>query len=195
MTTKICRRCGEAKPTDQFRADPRYRDGYASWCSECHRVRNSSWAKENRARLSAKSAVWRAANPDKTQEIDRKHKRGNKAVLAAKHAAWAKVNRDKRRATDAKRKAAKLRATPPWADHQKIQAIYRRALEIERQTGERMHVDHAIPLQHPLVCGLHCEANLQILPGPLNEAKRNRWCPIEEAQKQLDMFIKPASAA
>jgi hypothetical protein len=35
----------------------------------------------------------------------------------------------------------------------------------------------AKPLNHPLVCGLHCEHNLQLLTREANAAKRNRWWP------------------
>lgn len=55
----------------------------------------------------------------------------------------------------------------PWADMEKIAEIYAKAKELG------MHVDHIIPLKHELVCGLHCEANLQILPPDENIAKRN----------------------
>jgi hypothetical protein len=39
------------------------------------------------------------------------------------------------------------------------------------------HVDHIVPLTSDLVCGLHCEANLQIAVGKDNIAKNNRWWP------------------
>ncbi len=135
------------------------------------------WARRNRDRLTAKAKERRAAYPDETRSANLKFKRANKAKLANQHAEWAQKNKGKRRDTTSKYKAAKLRATPSWADQQKITQIYQLAVEIERRTGQRMHVDHIIPLQHPLVCGLHCEHNLQILPGPENESKRNKWSP------------------
>jgi len=190
---KVCRRCEVERSLTEFRADPRYRGGYASWCRECHRQRNSEWARENRERLTAKSAEWRAANPEKWREINIGFKRRNAERLKAEHAEWAKENRGKRNATTAKYRAAKLRATPPWADQDAIRAIYEQAAKLQHETGVRMHVDHIVPLQHEAVCGLHCEANLQILPGALNEAKRNKWS-LEDAQRQGDMFIDGVAA-
>lgn len=187
---KACRKCRIEKPRDQFRSDPRYRDGIGSWCIQCHRERNSSWARENRERLTAKAAVWRDNNPDKARRVNLKFKAANKSRLAEQHSAWAKRNKDKRRVSWARHRAAKMRATPSWAAHDRIAAIYRAAVELQRQTGIRLHVDHIVPLQGKNVCGLHWEANLQIIPGELNEAKRNKWC--EQAYAQPDMFVQPA---
>lgn len=184
MIVKTCRRCATDKPASAFHANKRYRDGLSSWCAPCHRERGSEWAKENRAKLTKRAAAWRAENLEKARETNRRFKNANRDELAAAHAHWAAENKDKRRATSAKRKASKLRATPQWADHAAIAAIYKRASELQVSTGERLHVDHIVPLQHPLVCGLHVPANLQIIPGAENEAKKNYWWP--------DMFIERA---
>lgn len=173
------------KPASAFRQDPRYRDGLGSWCAECHRARNSEWAKENRARLTAKAAAWRVANPEKAIGIWRRFHRANKAKRQAANAKWAKENAPLRRATGARRKAAKLMATPRWADLGRIREFYRGA-----PAGH--DVDHIVPLVSPFVCGLHCEANLQYLPSALNQSKRNFWWPdmprIEAAYAQGRLF-------
>ena len=184
---KNCRRCKSDKPLTEFRADPRYRDGYTSWCHQCHRERNSEWAKENRERLSAKSAAWREENVSAARATNRRFKSKHKDRLAALHADWAKRNRGKRNASSAKRKAVKLQATPAWANYQEIKEIYKTASLL----GPQFHVDHVIPLQGATVCGLHCEANLRIIPAQVNVAKHARYWPgmFEQAQRQGDLFL------
>lgn len=67
----------------------------------------------------------------------------------------------------AQKRAKKFKATPPWADLEKVRAIYR-----ARPAGQ--HVDHIVPLNSPIVCGLHWEGNLQYLPARDNMSKKNK---------------------
>ncbi len=67
----------------------------------------------------------------------------------------------------AQKRAKKRKATPAWADQEKIKAIYK-----ARPPGH--HVDHIVPLVSPIVCGFHCEANLQYLPAKENMGKKNK---------------------
>lgn len=75
----------------------------------------------------------------------------------------------------AKRRAAKLQATPKWADLDKVRLLYAEAQRLSMKTGTPYHVDHIVPLSSKKVCGLHCESNLQILPGEDNLRKGNRF--------------------
>lgn len=69
------------------------------------------------------------------------------------------------------RRLAEKRATPSWADLDKIKAICDAAAELQAVTGVKYHVDHIVPLRGKTVCGLHCEANLQVLPALDNLVK------------------------
>ena len=80
-------------------------------------------------------------------------------------------------AKSAKRRASKKNATPAWANKELIEALYEKAGRFTQMTGEPFHVDHIVPLTSDLVCGLHWEGNLQILPGVENLSKGNKVWP------------------
>ena len=60
-------------------------------------------------------------------------------------------------------------ATPPWVDRQEIKYIYTLAAE------RSLVVDHIVPLNHKLVCGLHVPENLRCIPMALNASKSNKF--------------------
>ena len=87
--------------------------------------------------------------------------------LAAKRK-WKLANPGAVNADTAARFAAKMRALPSWADREAIKRVYVAARE------RSMHVDHIVPLRSSIVCGLHVEHNLQLLPPGENIRKSNR---------------------
>ena len=72
---------------------------------------------------------------------------------------------------------SKRQATPKWADKFRVDLVYTKARRLEIWLGEEFHVDHIVPVLSEFVCGLHCEANLQILPKKENISKGNRFWP------------------
>lgn len=45
--------------------------------------------------------------------------------------------------------------------------------------GVQYQVDHIVPINHPLICGLHVPANLQILTEEDNRNKSNTYDPAD----------------
>lgn len=89
-----------------------------------------------------------------------------------------KKNLARNSAYQARRIAAKLQATPSWAEHDKIAALYEECRALNERTGVRRNVDHILPLQGKTVCGLHVLANLRIVTEFENKSKSNKL--IEE---------------
>jgi len=85
-----------------------------------------------------------------------------------------KYFRFRRRVEGAKRRAAEKQAMPSWADKKAIRAVYAEAERLTRETGIPHHVDHCVPLNSPLVSGLHVAANLQVLTAEQNIKKSNK---------------------
>ena len=68
-----------------------------------------------------------------------------------------------------------LNATPLWADFDAIKVEYQLANWCSEVTGIKYHVDHIVPLQGKLVCGLHVPNNLRVIPAVDNMRKHNKF--------------------
>jgi hypothetical protein len=86
--------------------------------------------------------------------------------------AWRAANKAVRAELDRARYAGRRRV---GADRKAIRAFYVEARRLTDETGIPHHVDHIIPLRHPLVCGLHNEHNLRVITAEENMRKRNTF--------------------
>ena len=73
--------------------------------------------------------------------------------------------------------ARKCNAVPIWANKQRMDDMYVLANLATKLTGVKHHVDHLVPLKSNVVCGLHNEFNLRVIPGSENSRKGNRHWP------------------
>lgn len=184
-----CKKCGGIFEETEFQKNIRYKRGFASWCKDCHRKANKEWYSKNNEKQNLKSTLWAQNNKGEMKKIWRRHHQKNTERRGLEFSLWSKQNRGKRNAVNAKRRAAKRKATPKWANQEKIKLIYEKAKQVEIETGVKMHVDHIVPIQGESVCGLHCEDNLRIVPASVNISKKNKWnVRIEEAQRQQRLF-------
>lgn len=185
---KRCAKCGEHKSLSEF---PRQGEKLRSRCKPCHTEDARKWALENHERYKERLKKWHRTNkpaahmgPPLPQHIVAERRRAsnkaweerNKELALQLRKEWADKNRHYQMEIVRWRQARKQKATPPWADRRAIRAIYQKARELS-DSGHPHDVDHIIPLKHDLVCGLHCEANLQVIPRKANRSKSNRWAP------------------
>lgn len=159
---KTCNKCQVSKVDAEFSRNGKY---LRSHCKECRAIYEADWRK--------KSPDFAEKNREKYREWYYKDPARTKAMKAA----WVANNRAKWNSKTARHNATKLRATPKWAAPEKVEEFYFAADFLGMVTGEWYHVDHIVPLQSKLVCGLHTEQNLQVLPASDNLRKSNRHWP------------------
>ena len=88
------------------------------------------------------------------------------------------LNKDKYRAREAKRnfmeKTAKLKCLSS-EDLEDIRIYYFVSKELSKLYGIGYNVDHIVPLNNKLVCGLHVPWNLKVLTEKENKSKGNKF--------------------
>lgn len=168
---KICRKCGETKLLVDFKKNKNCKDGYEHTCLVCFRNRQKAWETKNPQRHRENQLRWQSENSERYAERKHAWYERNKETVFEQAKKFAKDNPDWKRSATAKRRAQKLNAIPPWANLKEIRKFYKVAKE------QGLVVDHIIPLQGKLVCGLHVENNLQLLTASENSKKHNSFQP------------------
>lgn len=130
----------------------------------------------NKAKVSAKIRRDRIRAENQVVIQRQQERRIASGEITLEHLEFIEHSSARDRGYGEKRRAAKLRATPKWADFEKMFDIFLEAAVREHRTQIKHHVDHIVPLVSDIVCGLHCEQNLQVLTACENMAKHNyRW--------------------
>jgi len=158
-------------------------------CIECKKIHTFAWRKDNKHKVDAAKKAWIAENRERSRLVkntwNAQHKEAqkirsrrwyemNKEKSLESHYRWADRNPATVTAAAARYRASELQRTPPWADKNMIEVIYKLAKVMSEITGVEYQVDHIHPLQGKTVSGLHVETNLQILSALENKSKSNR---------------------
>ena len=152
------------------------------WCVECSRISNKKNNKKiSQRRLAIKQSSSRniaknlrllkyKGNPCRVcKNSIRYTKDGRCQKCSSNHYKdWRLKNLRYKAYKQALRRAIQLSATPKWSELLEIKQFY-------LNCPDGFQVDHKIPLQNEIVCGLHVLQNLQYLTAENNLIKGNKF--------------------
>lgn len=179
LDSKYCNSCSTIKAYTEFNKSKKELDGLNCACRACEKqsyqvnrelvlLKCKEYYILNRAAILIRVNNYRLANSEIISSRKSAYYYKNKEAISIKQRYYTLLHPLETRAAKAKYRASKLKATPQWADLEKIKNIY-------RECPKGYHVDHIVPLRHHLVCGLHCEFNLQHLTAIENMRKSNKF--------------------
>ena len=115
--TRVCRKCGQEKPLEEFAKDKECVLGHSHICKQCKAERNRKW---------------RAANPEKVLEYKRKRYAANPEKVLEYNRKWREILSDGYLRSQLKQR--NLPVTPETIDYKRIQLkLYR---EIKKQQND-----------------------------------------------------------
>lgn len=170
---KFCNSCKTEQPLTEFYKDRTKVDGLRTTCKTCKKVCDKLYAKNNAEVISVKRKERYLERYDIERSQQSEYARNNRDLFNKHAREYKNNNKGKVNAATRARQAAKLKATPSWANLEQIKRIYTACASISKRTGVEHHVDHIIPLKGKNVCGFHTENNLAIIPARINLAKSN----------------------
>jgi hypothetical protein len=183
---KTCIKCRVVKPLTEFNKDKNRKDGHRETCKACFNKARKEKYHANPEEWREKIYKYRQEHPDRVKKSKAEYYQRHKDKVDAQITAWREQNkqtvldyqkRDYQKnkpryfAQAAKRRTLHKRHTPSWYEKELVTSVYQKAAEYG------FAVDHVVPINNPLVCGLHCWANLQLLDPSINKSKGNRHWP------------------
>lgn len=122
------------------------------------------YCKTNTEKRKAVTKEWYKCNPNRRSEILKVYRKNNPEKVSARVAL---------------QRAKRYRAVPKWFEKDKIIEVYKACKQQSLQDNQIYHIDHIVPINSDIVCGLHCYDNLQILIAEENLAKSNKLIELE----------------
>lgn len=192
----ICEKVRQARLANPEKHRQRQREKYARTRTDVlQKAKERYWAdpaaasarqrerwSENRDEIGDKRRAQYAADGHARRQSALRYYADNKARVAERRKSYYEANRDLFRAHGSKYRAVKRERMPCWfgeLDEFVTRECFSLAADREAATGIEWHVDHIIPLRARKASGLHCAANLQVIPEVLNLTKHNRMVMAE----------------
>jgi hypothetical protein len=192
VTNRNCHECNNMKGKQYYKDNKEkqleYDKEYRSNNKESVKLRKQKYREQNKERINDVAREYYNNNKDKFKEARVRQKQKTKArarkyyienreLLLYKNKEYYINNKGTVFAKCARRRASKHNAIVSWIENEieRIKEIYNECHMMSNTCDKKYHVDHVIPLQHNLVCGLHCVDNLQIIPAEENLRKSNMF--------------------
>ena len=143
--TRVCRKCGQEKPLEEFTKDKECVLGHSHICKQCKAEQSRKYRAANPEKYREQFRKYRAANPEKCREQFRKYRAANPEKYRERSRKYRAANPEKTREYNRKYreelsdgyligqlKHCSLPATPETIDYKRIQLkLYR---EIKKTT-------------------------------------------------------------
>lgn len=191
---KVCNCCKAEKSSTEFFKDSSKKDGLSTLCKPCKYAAHKKWVAAHPEKMRAYKDVYASVpeNQVKKNAQQRKARSDNRDAYNAKSRAYYAENKDRAYANarkwwlanpervaqyKAERRAAHRNAffVPTEDDLFLVEEAYSLRDLRNKLTGKQWEVDHVIPLNNELVCGLHAWWNLQVIPMRANRSKHNTF--------------------
>ena len=145
--TRVCRKCGQEKPLEEFAKNKECVLGHSHICKQCKAEQSRKWHAANPEKYREQFRKYRAANPEKCREQSRKYRAANPEKYRERSRKYRAANPEKTREYNRKYreelsdgyligqlKHCNLPATPGTIDYKRIQLkLYR---EIKNQQND-----------------------------------------------------------
>ena len=145
--TRVCRKCGQEKPLEEFAKNKECVLGHSHICKQCKAEQSRKWHAANSEKCREYARKYYAANSEKAREKHRKWRAANLEKYRANASKYYAANSEKCREYDRKKrenltdgylmdklKRCNLPVTPETIDYKRIQLkLYR---EIKKQQND-----------------------------------------------------------
>ena len=178
-----CEECGriraneKAKKLDKQTKAARDKLYYEKNKEKIRSIQNEAYSNLSQEEKEKRRGIATELSKSKQKERSRKYYINNIDRHKTLSANWKERNKHVIYAINQKRRSSRKNAVAKWSNSEKIRQIYADSILISEMTGIKHHVDHIIPLSSNIVCGLHVESNLRIIPAVENLAKGNLFWP------------------
>lgn len=155
------------KPCKRGNVSERYVPNKMCLCVDC------------RAYQTEKQKEWRIKSNFRDTEYQREYYIRNRERRLMTTRQWVLENMDKAKSLYAEKNGRRRQRYNVIIDDSEllkfcISECIQQCQDLNSLLGVKFNIDHSIPLNSPTVSGLHCVANLQVIPEKINLKKGNK---------------------